>query len=211
MSFEDFSITVPGIHHRINLINCQDHAFTDSFQNKIIGVVSDGVGSLDYAEFASLLMASATIKRLKQLNNYDNIAKSMYEYIEDVKKYCLSFLREKERRNAYCATLLFFIITPQYFWIYTQGDGYYGVNKKIYEVKGNGKTIDTCILELAYKGETKDLDNIWVSTDGLRFSKNIQDYLVSGRTKEQMFDLVKQEHENEKLNDDFGLALSYRI
>lgn len=211
MGFEDFSITIPGKYHREHLLNCQDHAFTDAFQNTIIGIVSDGVGSLEYAEFASLLMASGTLKYLKRLKNYDNIARDVFEYIEEMKKYCLSFLREKERRNAYCATLLFFIITPEYFWIYTQGDGFYGVNKKIYEVKGNAQRIDDCTLELSYKGKTQDLDNIWVSTDGLRFSENIKQYLTNGESKEHMFDLIKLEHEKDILNDDFGLALSYRL
>lgn len=211
MTFTDFSITIPGKYHRDRYINCQDHAFVDSFQDLHIGVVSDGVGALDYAEFASLITASGTIKYLKTLKNYDKIENDVYSYILNAKTNCLKYLREKERRMAYAATLLFYVVTPRYSWVYAQGDGYYGINKQIFEVKGNAKFIEECTLELMYKGKTEDIDNIWVSTDGMYYSKKIQQYMINGEHKAGLFDLIEKEHHLNILDDDFGIASLYRI
>src|SRR5574338_763800 len=209
MTFTDFSINVPGTYHTDHFLNCQDHAFIEKQGNCMIGVVSDGIGSLPYSQFTSFLTASSILKYLKTFNDYDNIIEKVENYLIYVRNSCFNFLRREEVKKCNGATLLFFVVTPKYSWIYAKGDGYYGVNKTLEYVHGNQPYIDECTLELKYKGRTDDIDCIWVSTDGLRYSKELQKYLSNGRTKESIFGLVKEEHRNEILTDDLGLALGY--
>ncbi len=212
---KSFNITLPGNYHILHLKNCQDHAFIDHSNELTIGVVSDGVGSLDYSEFTSFLTASWTIEEVKRrIARIETSPEDFCEYFNEeldvMKEGVFSNLRFVDKRKCYAATLLFYVITPEYSYIFTQGDGYYGINEDSYMVKGNSYYVEDCTLVFERKIKTEDVERIWVSTDGLRYSEKIICALNSGRNAEDLEDLIRDEHSKKVLNDDFGLAWTGR-
>ena len=212
---KSFNITLPGNYHITHLKNCQDHAFIEHSDNLIIGAVSDGVGSLDYSEFTSFLTASWAITEVKrQINGIQTSPEAFCEYFNEefevMKEGVFSNLRFADKRNCYAATLLFYIVTPEYSYIFTQGDGYYGINEDSYMVKGNSYYVEDCTLVFEKKIKTEDVERIWVSTDGLRYSEKIICALNEGKGEEELERIIRDEHNKKVLSDDFGLAWTGR-
>lgn len=214
-TFTSYNITLPGIAHLKQFQNCQDHAFTEKYSDLLIGVVSDGVGSLHYSEFSSLLMSSWTITQVKDeieylKNDPEGFCKSFNGLLSSVKSEVFSNLHPAAKQNCYAATLLFYVVTPEKTYVFVQGDGYYGINNDVYKCEGNSHYIEDCTLELLTTENTADVESIWVTTDGLRYSEKIMKYLMEHGVKNDIEDLIRDEHKKEILRDDFGLALAWR-
>lgn len=214
-TFTSYNITLPGIAHLKQFQNCQDHAFTEKYSDLLIGVVSDGVGSLHYSEFTSLLMSSWTIKTIKEnidllIKVPEQFIKAFNEELAKVKNDVFEYLHPAVKRNCYAAILLFYVVTSEKTYVFVQGDGYYGINNDVYKCEGNSHYIEDCTLELLTTENTADVESIWVSTDGLRYSEKIMKYLMGHGAKNDIEDLIRDEHKKEILRDDFGLALAWR-
>lgn len=214
-TFTSYNITLPGIAHLKQFQNCQDHAFAEKYSDLLIGVVSDGVGSLHYSEFTSLLTSSYTISYVKGniqlLKDKPEVFVSIFnKVIREMKEDVFEYLHPAVQRNCYAATLLFYVVTPEKSYVFVQGDGYYGINNDIYVCKGNSHYIEDCTLELLTVEDTVDVESIWVSTDGLRYSEKITDRLIKHGSKSDIEHIIREEHNKEVLRDDFGLALAWR-
>lgn len=214
-TFNIFEIVIQGERHHQYKENCQDHAFS----NVNIGIVSDGVGSLPYSEFTSFLLSSSVLKFLSEID-FDEIKdkkdveiyllNEISDHIRYTKDTCFYFLRDEEKIRCDGATLIFYIITPEYTYIFSQGDGYYGINDDIYKVEGNHNYIDFCTLKFEQKIETEKVDKIWVSTDGLRYSSILMDKLMNGTNMNDLEDVIREEEKLGILRDDLGMVISWR-
>lgn len=215
-TFKTLDLIISGQYHLDNKLNCQDYALLSKINDVGIGVVADGVGSYKYSEFMSFLIAGTTINYLSKID-YSNIKEiekfilvNVPNHLKKLKVECAKNFREKEYAEFCGSTLLFFIVTSEYSYIFTQGDGYYGINNDVYKVEGNSRYIENCTLQLEQKIKTDKVQKIWVSTDGMRYATKSLNRLINEENMNDLEDTIKEEENQKILRDDFGIVLAWR-
>lgn len=215
--FNNFQITLPGKSHKSRGLNCQDQAFCSRTSDRIIGLVADGIGSIQYSEVSSFLYSTSIINCIEQISlmalNKMNLCEVFEDHILTINKTLGSILKIEHLNLCLGSTIVLYVITEEFTSIYSKGDGFYGITTKpltsIIELKGNNHYIDLCTFERNIKIPTSEVKSVWVATDGLRFSRKLKNELEEPDVLfPYIFETIKKEYENDLMLDDFGIAIS---
>jgi len=142
---EDFKVSagsVIGKYHLKTNKNNQDSYQYYSDNDKIIAVVCDGCGSAPYSEVGANLGAKLLLNRLKERNfwscsgNQLKVLKQIRKVRNDVIKDILSFvdimIYDEELasiiQDYFLFTSVCAVVCKNYSYIFSIGDGYYGIN-----------------------------------------------------------------------------------
>lgn len=217
--FNDFEISIIGKNHKDRNLNCQDQCFSLATDDRQIGIVADGIGSFRFSEVGSFLYCARILKLLSEmkietLKSFckDGCLSKLMDYsIAEFNRMILDKIFQDSFKESFGSTVVLYIITDEMSYIFSKGDGFFGINEALFEIIGNKNYIEFCTFEKNFEIETKNLQSVWVSTDGLRFSPTLKKNLKELPDKfANLFDVIKSEVKQEVLLDDFGLAVSVR-
>lgn len=173
--FETFIRTQIGQCHYNLGYNCQDYSFEYQDDEKIILIVTDGVGGIPYSECSAILESFSILSLLRNRSSLDlnnkHLINSLIEgrlfLIKENIKYGIS--NDFLNNQIYGNTLIICTLTKDTCNIYAKGDGYYAIDGRMQEVIKNRELVQDCIIDHRYEISTDYINNVLISTDGLRF------------------------------------------
>lgn len=173
--FETFNRTQIGQCHYSLGYNCQDYSFEYKDDEKIILIVGDGVGGIPFSECSIILELFSILSLLKNLSPTTlNLKLVITDLIRNtlisIKNNIKNFVGNEYLNNQlYGNTLIVCTLTKDFCNIYAKGDGYYAINGQLQEILKNRELVQDCIIEHQIEVFTYFVNNVVISTDGLRF------------------------------------------
>lgn len=209
MKFQHISGSVLGQYHIVNFINNQDAYRFFKSEDLVVAVVSDGCSAGHNSEVGANLGSDRLLKLIvntnwDDINNNENPKEKLTDtlrvykntLLKDIKLILNSITDRDERLERYFFfTLVAAVITKKHTYVFSLGDGYYGINGGVVSLEGVYRNAPPFLAHNLWGRETgfvineivptDTVNNIFVATDGLEYLIKSEFRSIPGR-KEQV-------------------------